>query len=108
MLPVIFEDSIFEGNVGVSGALDLKNSNVTIKNCRFKDNEGLTPGGHVFMKTGYGTLNIVNSSFLQTAFKPSSNVKQPVSSYACFLRSESVGPLKIESSSFTANVDRNF
>ena len=48
-LPVIFEDSIFEGNVGVSGALDLKNGNVTIKNCHFKDNEGLTPGGHVFM-----------------------------------------------------------
>ena len=52
-LPVIFEDSIFEGNVGVSGALDLTNGNVTIKNCHFKDNEGLTPGGHVFMKTGY-------------------------------------------------------
>ena len=51
-LLVIFEDSIFEGNVGVSGALDLKNGNVTIKNCHFKDNEGLTPGGHVFMKTG--------------------------------------------------------
>ena len=107
-LPVIFEDSIFEGNVGVSGALDLKNGDVTIKNCRFKDNEGLTPGGHVFMETGYGRLNIVNSSFLQTAFKPSPNVKQPASSYASFLRFESVGPVTIESSSFTANVDRKF
>ena len=106
--PVIFEDSIFEGNVGVSGALDLKNGNVTIKNCYFKDNEGLTPGGHVFMKTGYGTLNIVNSSFLQTAFKRSSNVKQQVPSYGCFLRSESLSPITIESSSFTANVDKNF
>ena len=105
-LPVIFEDSIFEGNVGVSGALDLMNGNVTIKNCHFKDNEGLTPGGHVFMKTGYGRLNIVNSSFLQTVFKR--YVKQPVSSYGCFLRSESVGPVTIESSSFIANVDREF
>ena len=107
-LPVIFEDSIFEGNVGVFGALDLMNVNVTIKNCHFKDNEGSTPGGHVLMKTGYGRLNIVNSSFLQTAFKRSANVKQTVSSYGCFLRSESVGPVRIESSSFTANVDREF
>ena len=106
--PVIFEDSIFEGNVGVSGALDLKNGDVTIKHCRFKDNEGLTQGGHVFMKTGYGTLNIVNSSFLQTAFIRSSDAKQPVSSYGSFLRYESVGPVTIESSSFTANVDRKF
>ena len=31
-LPVIFENSIFEGNVGVSGALRFMNGNVTIKN----------------------------------------------------------------------------
>ena len=107
-LPVIFEDSIFEGNVGVSGALDLMNGNVTIKNCHFKDNEGLTPGGHVFMKTGYGRLNIVNSSFFQTSSKRLSNVKQPVSRYGCFLRSESVGSVTIERSSFTTNNDRKF
>ena len=108
-LPVTFEDCIFEGNVGVSGALDLMNGNVTIINCRFKDNEGLTPGGHVFMKTGYGRLNIVNSSFLQTAFKRSSNETQPVVPiYSCFLRSESVGPVTIENSPFTDNVDREF
>ena len=107
-LPVIIEDSVFEGNVGVSGALDLMNGNVTIKNCRFKDNEGLTPGGHVFMKTGYGRLNIVSSTFLQTDSKRSSYIKQPVSRYDCFLRSESVGPVTIESSSFTANDDREF
>ena len=105
---VIFEDSVFEDNVGVSGALDLKNGDVTIKHCRFKDNEGLTPGGHVYMKKGYGTLNIVNSSFLQTAFKKSSDVKQTVSRYGCFLRSESIGPVTVESSSFTTNVDRKF
>ena len=99
---------IIEGNAHVSGALDLKNGDVTIKNCRFKDNEGLTPGDHVFMKKGYGTLKIVNSSFLQTAFKRSSKERQPVSSYACFQRSERVGPVTTESSSFTANVDRKF
>jgi len=107
-LPVIFEDSVFEGNLGVSGALHLMNGNVTIKNCHFKDNEGLTPGGHVFMETGHGRLNIVNSSFLQTSSKRLSSVKQPVSNYGCFLRSESVGPVTIKSSSFTANDDRKF
>lgn len=107
-LPVIFENSTFEGNVGVSGALDVKNGNVTIRNCYFKDNEALTPGGHVLMKAGYGTLKIVNSSFLQTVFKRSSNETQPVPSYSCFLRSESVGAVSIESSSFTDNVDKGF
>ncbi|XP_078348054.1 uncharacterized protein LOC144633132 isoform X1 [Oculina patagonica] len=107
-LPVKFEDSIFEGNVGVSGALQFMNGNVTIKNCRFKNNEGLTSGGHVLMKTGYGRLNIVNSSFLQTGLKRPSKGKQRVSSYGCFLRSESAGPVTIESSSFTASVDKEF
>ena len=79
---VVFEDSIFKGNVGVSGDLDLKIGDVTIKNGHFKDNEGLTPGGHVLMKPGYGTPrdlgtpNFVNISFLQLA---SSAVKQMVS-----------------------------
>jgi len=107
-LPVIIEDSIFEGNLGVFGALELKNGNVTIKNCHFTDNERLTPGGQVFMKRGYGRLNIVSSTFLQTDFKRSSYIKQPVSRYGCFLRSESVGPVTIESSSFTANDDKEF
>ena len=107
-LPVMFEDSIFEGNIGVSGALDFMNGNVTIKNCRFKNNEGLTLGGHVFMKTGYGRLNIVNSSFLQTGLRRSSKANQQVSSYGCFLRSESAGPVTIKNSSFTASVEREF
>ena len=107
-LPVTFEDSIFEGNVGVSGALHFMNGNVTIKSCRFKNNEGLTLGGHVLMKTGYGILNIVNSSFFQTDLKRPSKRSQQISRYACFLRSESAGPVTIESSSFTASVDREF
>ena len=84
------------------------NGNVTIKNSRFKNNEGLTSGGHVFMKTGYGRLNIVNSSFLQTELKLATKGKPQVSSYACFLRSESAGPVTIQSSFFTAIVDREF
>ncbi|KAL9956299.1 hypothetical protein ACROYT_G037761, partial [Oculina patagonica] len=107
-LPVIFEDSTFEGNVGVFGALDFMNGNVTIKNCRFKNNEGLTLGGHVLMKTGYGRLNIVNSSFLQTGLRRPSSANQQVSSYGCFLRSESTGPVTIKNSSFTAHIDRKF
>ena len=75
------------------------------KNCRFKNNEGLTSGGHVSVKTGYGRLNIENCSFLQTALKRPSKPKQQVSSYACFLHSESAGPVTIKSSSFNANVD---
>lgn len=103
-LPVIFEDTTFEGNVGISGALNLLNGNVTFKNCTFKNNEGVTMGGHVYMKTGYGSLNIVNSTFLQTSLKRRSDV----SSYGCFLRSESAGPLIIKNSSFTANINRKF
>ena len=108
-LPVIFEDSIFDGNIGVSGALDFMNGNVTLKNCCFINNEGLTQGGHVDMKIGYGRLNIVNSSFLQTGLSTrTSKVNQQISSYGCFLRSESAGPVTIESSSFIASVDREF
>ncbi|KAJ7362046.1 hypothetical protein OS493_013134 [Desmophyllum pertusum] len=57
-LPVIFEDTTFEGNVGISGALNLLNGNVTFKNCTFKNNEGVTMGGHVYMKTATKSSSI--------------------------------------------------
>ena len=103
-LPVIFEDTIFEDNTGISGALNLLNGNVTLKNCTFKNNEGVTLAGQVYMKTGYGILNIVDSTFLQTSIKGRPNVSR----YDSFLRSESAGPLIITNSTFTANENRKF
>ena len=104
--PVIFENSIFENNVGISGALNFLNGNVTIKNCTFKDNEGLTLGGHVYFKSGYGSLNIVNSTFLQTRLNQANTNQRRVLIYGCFLYSESAGPVTITNSSFTAKVNR--
>ena len=105
-LPVIIEDTLFENNVGIAGALSFLNGNVTIKNCAFKNNEGVALGGHVYMKTGFGILNINNCSFLQkeTNLIGHSNV----SAVGCFLRSESAGPLKIQNSSFVADVNQEF
>ena len=108
--PVIFENSIFENNVGISSALNFLNGNVTLKNCTFKDNEGLTLGGHVSTKPGYGRLNIVNSTFLQTLINDGlSNARQRrILGNGCFLHSESTGPVVITNSSFKANVNRRF
>lgn len=49
-----------------------------------------------------------NSKFLQTRLKQPCNGIQNVSRYGCFLRSESAGPVTIESSSFAASVNREF
>ena len=107
--PVIFENSIFENNVAITGALNLFNVNATFKNCTFKDNAGSTLGGHIYMKIGYGSLNIFNSNFLQTRLKPHSNVEPwRISNYGCFLYSESVGQVIIRNSSFTANISKTF
>ncbi|RMX61169.1 hypothetical protein pdam_00005651, partial [Pocillopora damicornis] len=78
----------------------------TLVNCAFKNNEGVALGGHVYMKTGFGILNINNCSFLQneTSLIGHSNV----SAVGCFLRSESAGPLKIQNSSFVADVNQEF
>ena len=107
--PVIFENSIFENNVAITGALNLFNVNATFKNCTFKDNAGSTLGGHIYMKIGYGSLNIINSNFLQSRLKPHSNVEPwRISNYGCFLYSESVGQVIIRNSSFTANISKKF
>ena len=105
-LPVIIEDTLFENNVGIAGALSFLNGNVTIKNCAFKNNKGVALGGHVYMKTGFGILNINNCSFLQkeTSLIDHSRVSAP----GCFLRSESAGPLTIQNSSFIADVNQEF
>ena len=105
--PVIFENSIFQNNVAITGALNLFNVNATFKNCTFKDNAGSTLGGHIYMKIGYGSLNIINSNFLQSRLKPHSNVEPwRISNDGCFLYSESVGPVIIRNSSFTANISK--
>ena len=107
--PVIFESSIFENNVAITGALNLFNVNATFKNCTFKDNAGSTLAGHIYMKLGYGSLNIINSNFLQSRLKPHSNVEPwRISNDGCFLYSESVGPVIIRNSSFSANVNKKF
>ena len=104
-VPVIFENCIFQNNVGVSAVLDFLNGNVTFKNCIFKDNRGLTIGGHVYMEPGYGSVNVVNSTFLQTSLNAFSDGTQwSISSIGCFLHSESAGPITITNSSFTADV----
>ena len=105
-LPVMIEDTLFENNVGIAGALSFLNGNVTIKNCAFKNNKGVALGGHVYMKTGFGILNINNCSFLH---KETSLIDHSrVSAAGCFLRSESAGPLTIQNSSFIADVNQEF
>ena len=107
--PVIFENSIFENNVAITGALNLFNVNATFKNCAFKDNAGSTLAGHIYMKIGYGSLNIINSNFLQSRLKPHSNVEPwRISNDGCFLYSKSVGPVIIRNSSFSANINKKF
>ena len=73
---VIFQDSVIEDNVGISGALNVLNGNVSSIKCTFKNNEGLTMGRHIYMKTGFGILHIVNSTFLQTRLNRFSDTKQ--------------------------------
>ena len=106
--PVIIENSVFENNVGISGALNFLNGNVTLRNCTFRNNEGLTLGGHVYLKTGYGSLSIVKSTFLQTRLNHISKTGQPgkVLRYGCFLYSDSTGPIIIRNSSFIAKANR--
>ena len=105
--PVVFENCMFKNNVAISGALKVFNGNVTIKNCTFKDNEGSNLGGHIKMKVGYGTLNIINSNFLQSRLSQNTNVER-MSNDGCFLYSESAGPVIIKNSSFTANINKKF
>ena len=105
--PVVFENCKFKNNVAISGALNIFNGNVTIKNCTFKDNEGSNLGGHIKMKIGYGTLNIINSNFLQSRLSQNTNVER-ISNDGCFLYSESAGPVIIKNSSFTANINKKF
>ena len=103
-LPVIFEDTRFENNAGIAGTLNLLNGNATLNNCTFKNNEGVAMGGQVYLRTGFGILNIVNSSFHQTK----SAERYRGSRTGCFLQSESAGQLKIEQSSFTADDNRQY
>ena len=50
------------------------------------------------MKTGYGRISVVNSTFIQTHLNDGfSNAKQHlISSNGCFLHSESAGPIIIK------------
>ena len=107
--PVVFENSIFENNFATSGALNFFNGNITFQNCSFKDNEGITLGAHIKMIIGYGRLNIINTNFLQTRlYEHFDTGPRQILNDGCFLYSESVGPVIIRNSSFTANTSKTF
>ena len=56
---VIFQDSVIENNVDISGAPNVLNGNVSLIKCTFKNNEGLTMGRHYGLQRGLGTgMNI--------------------------------------------------
>lgn len=106
---VIFEDSSFEGNIGIWGVLNLFNGNVILKNCIFKDNLGFIVGGYVYMKMGYGSFSIEDSIFFYdflNRFLKSKNGK--ILSIGCFVYFESVGLLRISNLFFIVNMNRKF
>ncbi|CAH3162142.1 unnamed protein product, partial [Porites lobata] len=91
-----------------SGACPPSNKILFVKDSLFT-NEGSSLGGHIYMKIGYGSLNVINSNFLQSRLKPHSNVEPwRISNDGCFLYSESVGPVIIRNSSFSANINKKF
>ncbi|XP_044177517.1 uncharacterized protein LOC122959934 [Acropora millepora] len=102
---VIFEDSTFEGNAGLSvGAVTLTNGKVTFNRCKFKNNFGNESSGHVYAAYGTGRIHFKDCSFLRTIKRPATN--GVLYKKSAFLTSESWGPLVIENTSMVSDFGR--
>ncbi|XP_044177522.1 LOW QUALITY PROTEIN: uncharacterized protein LOC122959940 [Acropora millepora] len=100
---VIFEDSTFEGNVGLkAGAVILINGNVTFNRCKFKNNFANLSSGHVYAEYGTGQIHFKDCSFLRTTERPAAN--GDLFKRTAFLKSESAGPLVIENTTMVSNL----
>ncbi|XP_074621543.1 uncharacterized protein LOC141880068 isoform X1 [Acropora palmata] len=102
---LIFEDSTFEGNAGLSaGAVTLTNGNATFNRCIFKNNFAIESSGHVYATYGTGRIHFKDCFFLRTIKSTAAN--GVLFKRSAFFNSESWGPLVIENTSIVSNLTR--
>ena len=105
---VVFEDTVFEGNVGlIAGGVYISNGFTKFKRCTFQDNFGIQQTGHVYSAYGTGQVDFEDCLFMRTKESMpvfnSSNYNKTT-----FLYSEGWGPLKIKNTSMISLVpERN-
>ena len=97
---VVFEDTVFEGNVGLTaGAVHITNGDTRFDRCIFRDNFGLRQAGHVYSAYGTGRVELNDCVFSKTRTNITLNETNFLK--ATFLHSESGGPLKMRNTSMT-------
>ena len=105
---VIFEDTVFEQNVGlIAGGVHISNGFTKFHRCVFQDNFGIQQTGHIYSAYGTGRVDIENCTFLRTKGSMVA-VNGSIYNKTTFLYSESGGPLSLKNTSLISLVpERN-
>ena len=101
---VLFEDSVFEENLGlISGGVHISNGFTKFKRCVFKDNFGILQSGHIYSAYGTGQLELEDCLFSRTKERMF-GCNSFTYGKAIFLYSESGGPLNLRNTSLTSAI----
>ena len=99
---VIFEDVLFEGNVGlIAGAVYISNGNVTFNRCTFRNNFGTKRSGHVY--SAYGTGRVVFKDCTLNTSVEHIKVNKTDFDKSAFLFSESGGPILFQNTTMVSD-----
>ncbi|KAJ7369492.1 hypothetical protein OS493_038564 [Desmophyllum pertusum] len=98
---VIFEDNIFEDNIGViAGAVYISNGYTIFQRCTFLNNFAIQNSGHVYSAHGTGRVDFKDCFFASK--KMNITINDITFHKSTFFHSESGGPISIQNTTMVA------
>ena len=99
----IFEDNIFEANVGlIAGAVYVSNGYTTFQRCTFLNNFAVEQSGHVYSAYGTGQVDFKDCFF--SSKKLNITINSATFHKSIFFHSESGGPINLQNTTMVSFV----
>ena len=103
----LFEDNIFEGNLGfIAGAVHVINGYTTFQRCAFRNNLAIEFSGHVYSAYGTGRVDFKDCFFSST--KKNITINDTTFHKTTFLVSESGGPINLQNTTMVSSAAESY
>ena len=103
----LFEDNIFEGNLGlIAGPVHVTNGYTTFQRCTFRNNFAIEHSGHVYSAYGTGQVDFKDCFF--SATKNNIMINDTTFYKTTFLLSESRGPINLQNTTMLSSAAETY
>jgi len=103
----LFEDNIFEGNLGlIAGPVHVTNGYTTFQRCSFRNNFAIEHSGHVYSAYGTGQVDFKDCFF--SATKKNITINDTTFYKTTFFLSESRGPIYLQNTTMLSSAAETY